>query len=165
LLAPTLPAGGPAGRERSGEADTSQKAAQNSIANLISVPLQNNTDFGSRERTQNVLSIQPVIPIPLGDNRSLITWTIVPIIRQPALDRGDTSDAGLGDINPSAFFGTDWTLRLQGSCSRSERPAAAGTSRDRAPGSVACHGRSGGSCRSGSGPCRSPRVPAGVGRP
>ena len=44
------------------------KLAQNPIANLVSVPFQNNTNFnyGSEGGTQNILSIQPVIPITLN---------------------------------------------------------------------------------------------------
>ena len=47
-----------------------QKAVQNPVASLISVPLQNNTHFslGSFDRTQDVLNIQPVIPANLSEN-------------------------------------------------------------------------------------------------
>ena len=40
------------------------RAVQNPVARLISLPFQNNTnfDFGPREKTQNVLNIQPVLP-------------------------------------------------------------------------------------------------------
>ena len=43
------------------------KAAQNPVANMISLPLQNNTNFGidPHDRTQNVLNIQPVAPFNL----------------------------------------------------------------------------------------------------
>jgi hypothetical protein len=45
-----------------------QKATQNPVASLISVPLQNNTNFGVNPgyRNQNVLNIQPVIPIGIS---------------------------------------------------------------------------------------------------
>ncbi len=84
------------------------KAAQNPIANLISVPFQNNTgfNFGPRERTQNTLNIQPVVPFKLSDDWNLITRTIVPIVHQPSLVKGDSSDNGVGDINPTLFFAT-----------------------------------------------------------
>jgi hypothetical protein len=41
------------------------RAAQNPVASLISVPIQNNTnfDFGPREKTQNVMNVQPENPI------------------------------------------------------------------------------------------------------
>ena len=70
------------------------KQAQNPIANLISVPFQNNTNFnyGPRERTQNVLNFQPVIPFKLTEDWNLITRTIVPIVHQPSLAKGETSD-------------------------------------------------------------------------
>ena len=80
------------------------KAAQNPIANLISLPFQNNTNFntGADERTQNVLNIQPVWPVKLSDDWNLITRTIFPVISQP-LPNGDRED-GLADTTFTAFF-------------------------------------------------------------
>ncbi len=82
------------------------KKTQNPVADLISVPFQNNTDFGvgPHNRVKNTLNIQPVWPFKLTENLNLITRTIIPIIRQPDLlqDTGDTN--GLGDINTSLFF-------------------------------------------------------------
>lgn len=45
------------------------KLAQNPVGNLISVPFQNNTNlnFGPEKGTQNVLNIQPVIPVSVND--------------------------------------------------------------------------------------------------
>ena len=47
------------------------KLAQNPVGNLISLPFQNNTNlnFGPEKGTQNILNIQPVIPIS-GQRRS-----------------------------------------------------------------------------------------------
>ena len=47
------------------------------MANLISVPLQNNTNLGigPYDRIQDVLNIQPVIPVRLSENWNLITAT------------------------------------------------------------------------------------------
>jgi hypothetical protein len=80
------------------------KAAQNPISNLISLPLQNNTNFnvGPQERTQNILNIQPVYPVSINDDWNLITRTIVPVVSQP-LANGDR-ESGLGDTTFSAFF-------------------------------------------------------------
>src|ERR1017187_6953242 len=49
------------------------KATQNPVASLISVPIQNNSNFniGPYNRTQDVLNIQPVIPVKLNDNWNL----------------------------------------------------------------------------------------------
>jgi len=75
------------------------KQTQNPVADLISVPFQNNTNFGlySTDRTQNVLNIQPVIPFALTDGWSLVTRTIAPIVWQPN-PVGGGGDFGLGDI-------------------------------------------------------------------
>ena len=63
------------------EEDLSQQAA-NPIANLMSFPFQNNTNFdiGPFNRTNNVLNFQPVIPLAGG---KLITRTIFPIVWIP----------------------------------------------------------------------------------
>ena len=83
------------------------KKTQNPVADLISVPFQNNLNFGlgPHNRAQNILNVQPVVPIQLTEDINLITRTIVPIIRQPDLtrDNGNTTN-GLGDINLSLFF-------------------------------------------------------------
>ena len=114
IVASTLCCGVAAGQEptKPPEArdDTQElaKQSQNPIANLISVPFQNNTNFnfGPRERTQNILNFQPVIPFKLSEDWNLITRTIVPIVHQPSLAKGETSDNGLGDVNPTLFFAT-----------------------------------------------------------
>ena len=81
------------------------KQTQNPVADLISVPLQNNFNFGTgaKNRTVYVGNIQPVIPIKIGD-WNLITRTIMPIINQPSLFPGTDSATGLGDINPTFFL-------------------------------------------------------------
>ncbi len=82
------------------------KLAQNPIANLISVPFQNNTNFGvgPDTGTQNILNIQPVIPITLNKDWNLITRTILPLIWQPAMGPQLDSTFGLGDTQFSAFL-------------------------------------------------------------
>lgn len=54
--------------------DELRKATQNPVADLISVPFQNNTafDIGPFNRTQNVLEIEPVIPVHLTKKWMLI---------------------------------------------------------------------------------------------
>ncbi len=82
------------------------RAVQNPIADLISLPFQNNTNFGfgPRAKTQNVLNIQPVIPISLGEDWLAITRTIIPIVSQPSLRPGQDRKNGLGDIVFTAFL-------------------------------------------------------------
>lgn len=81
------------------------KKAQNPIANMISVPIQNNTNFGmgTYDRSQNVINIQPVIPTSLG-SWNLINRIIAPVTYQPDLATESESDFGLGDIVYQGFF-------------------------------------------------------------
>ena len=92
-----------------GESETAElaRAVQNPVADLISVPFQYNTNFnfGPRERIQNVLNIQPVIPVDLNEDWLMITRTIIPVVSQPSLFKGDDGRKnGLGDTVFSAFF-------------------------------------------------------------
>jgi len=82
------------------------KLAQNPVGNLISLPFQNNTNlnFGPEKGTQNILNIQPVIPISVNSDWNIITRTIVPVIWNPALGPDNGSTSGLGDIQLSAFL-------------------------------------------------------------
>jgi hypothetical protein len=83
-----------------------QKATQNPVASLISVPLQNNSNFdiGPLDRTQDVLNIQPVIPMRVSKNWNLIARIITPLIYQPDLTQSNLGVVGLGDINPTFFL-------------------------------------------------------------
>jgi|SRR5215469_4402467 len=83
-----------------------QKAAQNPVASLISVPLQNNMnlEYGCFNRTQDVLNIQPVIPVGIGENWNLITRIIQPRVWQPYPDQNTGGEYGLGDMNPAFFL-------------------------------------------------------------
>ena len=87
-------------------------AAQNPVANMISLPLQNNTNFkvGPLERTQNILNIQPVYPISLNDEWNLITRTILPVVSQPAFTFSEVAGGGafaddFGNFETDRVFG------------------------------------------------------------
>jgi hypothetical protein len=82
------------------------KAVQNPVASLISVPFQDNLNFpiGPYDRTQNVLNIQPVIPVALNSSWNLITRIIIPVVSQPAAGSPNVREDGLGDLNPTFFF-------------------------------------------------------------
>ena len=76
------------------------KKLANPVASLISVPIQNNWDFGigPANAMRYTANIQPVIPFSLNTNWNLITRTIVPVIYAEAPVRGGSSQSGLGDI-------------------------------------------------------------------
>jgi hypothetical protein len=86
-----------------------QKATQNPVASLISVPIQNNNNFGMNPgyRTQDVLNIQPVIPIGISKDWNLLVRWITPIVWQPLPNQPSTPETGvygLGDMVPTFFI-------------------------------------------------------------
>jgi hypothetical protein len=96
-------------------ADALRKAAQNPIASLISVPVQNNNNFGIGPdgRVQDILNIQPVMQARLSDKWNLITRVITPIVYQPTVSQPINQGAyGFGDLNPSFFLVPAKTSRV-----------------------------------------------------
>jgi hypothetical protein len=90
-------------------ADALRKAAQNPVASLISVPVQNNNNVGIDPgyRTQDVLNIQPVIPVKVNDSWNMIIRWITPIIYQPLPAPSPSPQvgvSGLGDMQPTFLF-------------------------------------------------------------
>jgi hypothetical protein len=79
---------------------------QNPVGDLISVPFQNNINFpiGRFSRVQDVLNIQPVIPITLNEDWLLISRWITPVVYQPNIFNPAGGANGLGDLNPSFFL-------------------------------------------------------------
>jgi hypothetical protein len=104
LCAGSLATIAPAHAEMS--AEELAKLAQNPVGNLISLPFQNNTNFnyGPEKGTQNILNIQPVIPISVNEDWNVITRTILPVIWQPSLGPGIDSNTGIGDTTFTAFL-------------------------------------------------------------
>jgi hypothetical protein len=92
--------------------EKARKAAQNPIASMISVPFQENWNFGigAADRVQNVFVIQPVIPVGLGAHWNVITRWVAPIIYQPlSIPQASgpplqTGAYGFGDMQPQFFF-------------------------------------------------------------
>ncbi len=82
------------------------KKLANPIADLISVPLQNNYDccFGPNRASRFTLNIQPVIPFALNDDWNLIVRTIAPLVYQGSPAPGFGDRFGLSDIEQSFFF-------------------------------------------------------------
>jgi hypothetical protein len=92
--------------EESAEQAELVKKTLNPVADLISVPIQNNWDFGigSADAMKYTANIQPVIPISLNKDWNLITRTILPVIYEGPRFSGDSSHSGLGDTLQSFFL-------------------------------------------------------------
>jgi opacity protein-like surface antigen len=92
------------GKEPSEDEDLAKKS-QNPIADLVSLPFQSNTNFNSGPfgRAQEVLNIQPVVPLHINADWNLIARTIIPVVSQPnPLLNNNTN--GIGDITEELFF-------------------------------------------------------------
>jgi len=75
--------------ERHTKAEASlAKAAQNPVANMISLPLQYNfyTGGGLRSTSEMVLNVQPVLPLPIGKKWLIVSRTVVPFTSVPVSD-------------------------------------------------------------------------------
>ena len=96
---------GQASTESESSTEDLQEATQNPVASLISVPLQNNSNFGIGpfNRTQNVLNVQPVIPTRISENWNLIIRWIAPIIWQPAPGTANLEVYGIVENTPAYF--------------------------------------------------------------
>jgi hypothetical protein len=88
------------------ETERLQKAVQNPLANIVTVPFQYNGSFpiGPFSRTQTILSLQPVLPFRMTDRWNLVTRVIMPLVSQPYLNRQEGTKNGLGDLNPAFFL-------------------------------------------------------------
>ena len=82
------------------------KQAQNPIASLISVPIENdfNPQTGIKKEDSYLLEFKPVIPVRLSNDWTLITRTIIPVIQVPDLAPGVNGTSGVGDVQLSLFL-------------------------------------------------------------
>ena len=85
-------------------ADDLAKASQNPVADMTSFPLQFNFNSGGalESRTQLLLNIQPVMPLPLDEHWTLIARTVVPYVNTPLPD--GSRETGIADIQAQLFF-------------------------------------------------------------
>jgi hypothetical protein len=82
------------------------KKTQNPVADLISVPFQNNLSYGAgtKGNLNNpvwVLNVQPVVPFHISEDWNLITRPVIPlynIVQHETASGQFTTSAGLGDM-------------------------------------------------------------------
>jgi hypothetical protein len=111
LLLATLVILAPGGAAADADEDLRAKT-QNPVGSLISLPFENNIDFGADDGTAYILNFQPVVPVTIG-KWNLINRVILPIAYvpglfggMPGLPSGSEGDGafGVGDLNYSVFL-------------------------------------------------------------
>lgn len=105
----SVPTGAVSSTEGANDEQSSEglaKKTQNPVSDLISVPFQNNFNFGvgPENDVQWILNIQPVAPVRIAENWTLINRPIIPLIYQPELTSGTGSEFGLGDIQYQSYL-------------------------------------------------------------
>jgi hypothetical protein len=82
------------------------KQVANPISSLISVPFQSNFDccYGPEDSFRHLLNFQPVIPVTLSEDLTLVTRTIIPTIYLEAPAATLSDEFGLGDTLQSFFL-------------------------------------------------------------
>lgn len=93
----------PAGAQ---ESQSLAREAKNPFADLINLQFFYDANLGvaPANETQQVLTVQPLIPFNLNDDWTVITRTILPLIAQPESARDEGWVRGLGDTQFAAFL-------------------------------------------------------------
>jgi hypothetical protein len=85
--------------------DLAKKLA-NPVASLISVPFQNNIDYGigNFKGSRYTMNFQPVIPMSVSKKLNVISRVIIPIVSQYNITGYGNNESGLSDIVATAFI-------------------------------------------------------------
>jgi hypothetical protein len=101
-------------QEKKGGGDL-RSAVQNPISSLISLPFKLSVDTGAKNGDAQILNINPVVPVTVGD-WNLVNRALIPLVNvdgsiqgpnNPSPELGNSakdSASGLGDINYSLYF-------------------------------------------------------------
>jgi hypothetical protein len=94
----------PTKAEAEAKATELAKAAQNPVADMNSIPVQFNwtTGGGLGDETQQIINIQPVLPLPINENWNLVSRTIVPLVNFPG--PGNDRIKGIADIQEQIYL-------------------------------------------------------------
>lgn len=102
----TEPESKPESKQEEDKAKKLAEDSQNPISSLISFPFQLNLAgaMGNFQRSETILNIQPVIPIPLTKSWTLVPRLITPIEGIPDITQPQGSTWGIGDFNPQIYI-------------------------------------------------------------
>jgi hypothetical protein len=98
------------------ESSSLVKDAKNPFADLVNLQLFYDANLGvsPANNTQQVLTLQPLVPVHLDNDWIVITRTILPLIEQPGAAAGEDWSRGVGDtqfaalLSPARVGSLDW---------------------------------------------------------
>ena len=83
------------------------KKLQNPVGDLISIPFTNYTNFnaGPNKGTQDILQIQPVVPLHVSEDWNVITRTVASLVWSPSFQpAGSAPPFGIAPTSFTAFL-------------------------------------------------------------
>ena len=82
------------------------RESENPIGNLTVLPLENYTNFGfgPNQGTQNILEFEPVVPIHLTPDWTMINRAVIPAVWNPDLAPAKSVPQAIAPTDYSAFF-------------------------------------------------------------
>jgi hypothetical protein len=91
--------------DKAGESDIA-KESENPIGNLTILPFENYTNFdvGPHNGVQNILQFEPVVPVHLNDDWTLINRAIVPPVWNPSYAPAHVARFGLAPTDYEGFI-------------------------------------------------------------
>ena len=100
------------------ESQSLAQQARNPFADLVNLQFFYDANLGvaPANNTQQVLTVQPLIPFDLNSDWIVVTRTILPLITQPGSSPGERWVHGLGDtqvtalVSPSRVDSLDWGI-------------------------------------------------------
>ena len=100
------------------EVQSLARDAKNPFADLVNLQFFYDANLGvaPANNTQQVLTVQPLVPFHFGSNWIVVTRTILPFITQPGSAPGDEWSRGMGDtqftalVSPARVGSIDWGI-------------------------------------------------------
>ncbi|MBY0501908.1 MAG: neuromedin U [Alphaproteobacteria bacterium] len=82
------------------------KGTQNPLSTWIVLPIRNNFNFGFLDKNylQDLLQLEPQIPIKFNNNIMLLARPILPVLSQINTTTLNGNVFGIGDLNPQFYF-------------------------------------------------------------
>jgi hypothetical protein len=89
------------------EEEAAAKQSENPISNTVHLTAEDSASYliGAQDRTQNVLTLTPILPVDVSHGLALFSIARVPLVWAPDVTRPEGGTFGLGDISLNLLLG------------------------------------------------------------